>query len=123
MQEDVRRTKKPNPNYFGLGCNLANSLSRRERFAESLAVLRELQPQARRVLGPDHELCLGTTSLLALTLGQDPASSEQDLAQAQSLFQDTLARRRRIFGPAHPETRGLETRWSALLELQELQRG
>ena len=32
-----------------------------------------------------------------------------DLLEAESIMQDVVRRRRRVFGPAHPETRAAET--------------
>ena len=113
------------------GYNLSGSLIALEAWDEARTLLSdELLPAARRSLGADHDLTLGLNQSLAQALKANPASTRDDLRfestptrataasprpafdldtgddlfEADRIMQDVVQRRRRVFGPAHPET-------------------
>ena len=43
-----------------------------------------------------------------------------DLLEAETIMQDVVQRRRRVFGPAHPETRSCESILSAVVRKNKL---
>ncbi len=69
----------------------------REREAE--AIYRRRFEDTHRLLGPDHRLTLETQSSLA-----NLYFIQERLGDAERLFLDVLARRRRVFGESHPAT-------------------
>ena len=75
------------------------------RFAEAKTLLRnELLPLARQSLGPTRGLYMDIEELLVQALRMDPNATRDDLREAETIMQDVLQRRRRVFGPAHPST-------------------
>ena len=92
--------------------------------------LRELLPVARQSLGSKHELTIDLNLKLAATLSNHPESTRDDLRlnkhdvaltrpvfhlntgddllEAETIMEDVVQRRRRVFGPAHPATRAAE---------------
>ena len=62
---------------------------------------------ARQSLGPTRgfkTMCMDTEEWLAEALRRDPDATRDDLREAETIMQDVLQRRRRVFGPAHPKT-------------------
>ena len=106
--------------------NRANSLVALGIWGESRTLLRnQLLPAARRSLGPDHDYTLKLCQTFALALCDNPAchrddprfnqlrrgdatrfnlDTGDDLLEAETIMQDVVRRRRRVFGPAHPAT-------------------
>ena len=77
-------------------------------FAEAKRLLLETLPISQRVLGHDDS----TTLWLCENLGQvtvyDKATPRRELQSVEQLIQDTVSRRRRVLGPAHPDTQRSE---------------
>ena len=97
------------------GNNLVISLDKLGLGHESQPLLRDqLLPAARRSLGSDHALTLALNQNLAAALQFNPKRTRDDLLEAETITQDVLQRRRRVFGPAHPETRKAERALSGL---------
>ena len=90
--------------------NYADSLANCERFEEAKALLRRTMPVARRVLGEGHRLTLKMRWNYAMTLHEDAGATLDDLREAVSTLEDTERFVRRVFGGAHPMTKGMELR-------------
>ena len=76
---------------------------------EATTFLRDqLLPAARQSLEADHHLTLNFNLNLAAALRGNPECTRDDLLEAEAIMQDVLQRRRRVCGPAHPDTRRLE---------------
>jgi hypothetical protein len=74
-----------------------------QRFEEAKRVLRKVIPVAQRVLGTQNELTLSLREDLSrATL--DGESSAKEKRQALRMLEDVAGVRRRVLGPAHPET-------------------
>ena len=74
-----------------------------QRFEEAKRVLRKVIPVAQRVLGTQNELTLSLREDLSrATL--DGESSAEEKRQALRMLEDVAGVRRRVLGPAHPET-------------------
>ena len=41
---------------------------------------------------------------IAVVLQENPERTRDDLLEAETIMQDVVRRRRRVFGPAHPDT-------------------
>jgi len=83
--------------------NVADSLINMQRFEEAKRVLRKVIPVAQRVLGTQNELTLSLREDLSrATL--DGESSAKEKRQALRMLEDVAGVRRRVLGPAHPET-------------------
>ena len=63
---------------------------------------------ARRVLGKDARLTLKMRWSYAMALYSDPAATLDDLSEAVTTLEDTVRLARRVFGSAHPITKGVE---------------
>ena len=87
--------------------NYAMSLLEQNRRKEAKALLRKTLPVVRRVLGDTHEIAFRTRGIYALALYQDPAATLDDLHEAVDTLEDTERISRRVFGGAHPTTKGL----------------
>ena len=110
---------------ISVGTNLLVSLHRLKEFGEATAFSRDqLLPAARRSLGADHNATLRINQYLARALYFDPESTRDDLRfnqlrrgvdairfhlntgddllEAETLMEDVVQRRRRVFGHAHP---------------------
>jgi len=90
------------------GFNLCVSLDRSDLWDEARQFLRQLLPAALRSLGADNDLTLLLNQLLGGVLTNNSDCSRDDLLEAETILQDVLRRRRRVFGPAHPHTRACE---------------
>ena len=71
---------------------------------------------ARQSLGPTHGLCMDTEEWLVEALRRDPNATRDDLCEAETIMQDVLQRRRRVFGPAHPSTAWCEAELARVRE-------
>ena len=117
------------------GGNVVISLNHLELWEESKKLASDqLLPAARRSLGADHDLTLRLNQNLAAALANDPRRTRDDLRlnqrgvasprhdlntgddllEAKTIMQDVVQRRRRVFGPAHPETRHSERSLSVI---------
>ena len=105
------------------GYNLSSSLRKvgLQEEARTL-VCDQLLPVARRSLGPDHDTTIRLNHSLAATIMRSPECTRNDLCfesthdpltcpytgddllEAETIMQDVVRRRRRVLGPAHPET-------------------
>merc|ERR1712129_623828 len=89
--------------------NLCISLKFNGLWDESKSLARDqLLPAARRFLGPDDAITLGINQNLAYELQENPKHTRDDLLESETILRDVVTRRRRVFGPAHPDTRGAE---------------
>jgi len=89
-------------------CDYASSLVDLQRFEEAKALMREVMPVARRVLGESDDLTLRMRLAYARALYKDAAASLNDLREAVTTLEDTVRIRRRVLGGSHPTTKGLE---------------
>ena len=109
------------------GTNLAISLLKLDLWDEARSFsCDQLLPVARQSLGADHDLTLRTRQNIANALADNPERTRDnprsnqhrsvarrrplfylntgdDRLEAESMAQDLIRRRRRIWGPAHPE--------------------
>jgi len=110
LQREVyaRRVARDGISYketIGSGNNLAASLRFFQLWDEAKFLLRDqLLPAARRSLGFDHHLTLMLARNVAVVLVDNPERTCGDLCEAANIIRDVAQRRRRVFGPAHPET-------------------
>jgi len=85
--------------------NMTSSMLKIKRWDDATTLLRDqLLPVARRSLGSDHDLTLALRQNLADALSYNRERTRDDLLEAETILQDVVQRRRRVFGPAHPET-------------------
>jgi len=105
------------------GANLTVSLNQRKLFGETKTLVRDkLLPAARRSLGADHDLTLKLNQNLSAALQLSPEHTRDDLLEAQTIMQDVIQRRRRVFGPAHPNTLRAEAAEATLSRMRQVQR-
>jgi len=88
--------------------NYASSLSSPGRFEEAKTLLRKTIPIARRVLGENHEVTLRIRWIYAEALYRDNGATFDDLRAAVTSLEDMAQTARRVFGGAHPITKGIE---------------
>ena len=88
--------------------NYASTLLDPGRFEEAKSLLREVLPVARRVLGEGHRLALKMRWNYAKALYKDDGATLDDLREAVGTLEDTVRTGRRVFGGAHPTTKGIE---------------
>ena len=88
--------------------NNANSLLELKRFEEAKALLREMMPVARRVLGEDDRLTLKMRKNYSQTLYKDNGATLDDLREAVTTLEDAGRIARRVLGGAHPLTVEIE---------------
>ena len=101
---------------LGHGLNLAGSIAQNGLLDEAKIFARdELLPAARQSLEPDHDIMLNLQHCYADTLICDPMVTRDDLLEAVTIMEDVVQRRRRAFGPAHPQTRDDEDTLSRFL--------
>jgi hypothetical protein len=82
--------------------NLAASLHDLKRFEEAKSLLRNMMPVARRVLGENYELTFAMRMTYARALYKDEGAMLDDLREAETTLEETLATARRVLGGAHP---------------------
>ena len=88
--------------------NYATSLLGFKRFEEARSVLRKATPVARRVRGESNDITLRLRMNYARALFVDPGATLDDLREAVNTIEDTQRIARRVFGGAHPLTKGTE---------------
>ena len=76
-------------------------------FEEANSLLCKMIPVARRVLGESHQLTLRMRGAYAVVLHRKCATLE-DQREAVETLEETARAMRRVFGGAHPITRGIE---------------
>ena len=118
--------------------NIVASMLSLELWDEAKSLGRDhLLPVARQSLGADHDETLKINHRLAAALVDHPESTRDhprfestpiragqktdlntgdDLLEAETIMQDVVQRRRRVFGPAHPDTRFAEGALSLMRE-------
>ena len=90
--------------------NYASSLKRLQRFGEAKSLLRKMMPVARRVLGESHQTTLTMRWIYAEALYMDIRVTLDDLREAVTALEESERIARRVFGGAHPMTKGMELR-------------
>ena len=88
--------------------NYADSLNNLNRFEEAKVLLRKTMPVAQRVLGESDETTMRMRTNYAEALFNDDGAALGDLRKAVATFGDTERTARRVFGGAHPLTKGIE---------------
>ena len=88
--------------------NYANCLNELKRYQEAKKVLRKLMPVAQRILGEDNYLTLLMRWNYAKGLYMNSAATLADLREAVTTLEDAERIARRVFGGAHPLTKGIE---------------
>ena len=84
------------------------SLLDQKRFKEGKSLLLKKIPVVLRVLGTSHEITLSMRLNYAAALCMDDGATLDDLREAVTIYEDMEPIVRRVFGSAHPLTRGLE---------------
>ena len=82
---------------------LAESLHTLRRYAEAKELLRKML-RLSQPLGPDHDQRLRAREQLSRVILEDPDASRADAREAVTILEDTIQRRRRVFGRRHPQT-------------------
>ena len=108
--EWVKRIGPAEKSAITIGCNLGDTLMKVKRFADAKEWLREQLRLARSALGMDDTVSLLVATNLCRACYDDTSDGgcPDDVAEADALLADTIERRRRVFGRAHPETRVVE---------------
>ena len=88
--------------------NYASSLLSLQRFGEVKSLLRKAIPVAPRVLGESDSVTLKMRGCYAEALKSDPGATLDDVREAVTTFEELERTARRVFGVAHPITKGLE---------------
>ena len=88
--------------------NYALSLLDLQRDAEAKSLLREMLPVARRVLGDIDEMTLSMRWMYAAALFRDDNATPDDRREAVTKLEELERIARRVLGPAHPLTKGVE---------------
>jgi len=88
--------------------NYASSLNRLERFGEAKSLLRKTVPVTRRILGESNVGTLRVRSVYAEALYRDDGATFDDLHEAVTTLEEIEQTARRVFGGAHPLTKGIE---------------
>ena len=70
--------------------------------------MRKIIPVAQRVLGGSDYLTLTMRWNYVRALYDDPAATRGDLREAVTTLEELAPTARRVFGTAHPLTRGIE---------------
>ena len=94
---------------IGAANNLSATLTMANLHEEAVSFGREQLPIARRALGPDHIHSVRLAANLSSNILTNPKCSRDEALEAQALIEDTLERKRRVFGRAHPTTQKSET--------------
>jgi len=88
--------------------NYADLLKNLKRFEEAKALLRQMIPMSRRVLGESAQITLKMRTIYALVLREDPGATLDNLREAVEMFEETARIARRVLGGAHPLTADIE---------------
>ena len=88
--------------------NYAIALLNLKRIEEAKALLRKSVPTAGRVLGENDQLTLKMRKMYARALYEDASATLDDLREAVTTLEDIERTARRVFGGAHPTTKGIE---------------
>ena len=88
--------------------NYAESLRNLERFTEAKSLLRKTMPVARRVLGENHEITHKMLWIHAEMLCEDDSTTLDDLRELVTTLEDSARGARRVYGSAHPFSKGCE---------------
>ena len=88
--------------------NYARSLINLKCFDDAKALMRNVMPVARRVLGENREITLRTRWIYARAFYEDPAATFAHLCEAVATLENTVRIARRVLGGAHPTTTRIE---------------
>ena len=88
--------------------NYASSLNQLRRFEEAKSLLRKTVPVTRRILGESNAGTLRTRSVYAEALYSDDGATLDDLREAVTTNEEIARTARRVFGGAHPITKGID---------------
>ncbi len=88
--------------------NYATSFLPLRRFEEARSLLRRTMPVARRALGESNETALRMRGVYAVAFYEDPTATLDGLREAVATLEDAERIARRVFGGAHPLTKGIE---------------
>ena len=88
--------------------NYAASLINLERYVEAKSLLRKTIPVERRILGDNDRLAFQMRKAYAQALYKDDGATVDDLREAVTTLEEIEPIARRVFGGAHPMTRGIE---------------
>ena len=101
------KLEEENHNTFREANNYASSLIELQHYAEARSLLRRTMPVTRRVLGENDETTLRMRWLYGRVLYRDDAATLDDLHEAVTTLEDMVPIARRVFGGAHPLTKGI----------------
>ena len=88
--------------------NYALTLLDLKRHAEAESLLRRMVPVARRALGDSDEMTLSMRWMYAVALFRDDNATPDDRREAVTKLEELERIARRVLGPAHPLTKGVE---------------
>ncbi|CAH0377314.1 unnamed protein product [Pelagomonas calceolata] len=88
--------------------NCARNLVHAQRHEEAKSRVRTLMPVARRVLGESHSITLTMRLIYAGALYRDDDATLEHIREAVNELEDADRIARRVFGGAHPLTKGME---------------
>ena len=97
-------------------CNLAQSLLNMHQYEESVRIARRHAGPAQKKFGADHHLVLKLQQLIATSCVL-AATSRKEVTDALNSMRAVYERRLRVFGAAHPQTKGCE---EELAEIREM---
>ena len=97
-----------NDQTLGLALNYASALGVLGRFEEAKSLLRKSIPVARRVLGEEFNTTVLMGRLYAEALCKDGRASRDDKVEAVAMLEELSPIARRVFGPLHPTTTGIQ---------------
>ena len=101
--EELKLYGRHNKQTLESASNYAMTLLDLERFEEAKILLHKVAPVAQRVCGAEHDLTLSLREDLSRAI-LDGESSAEEKRQALRMLEDVAGVRRRVLGPAHPET-------------------
>ena len=98
---------------FTCSLNLAISLHGTRRYSEAISFMREQLPKARRALKAEHDIIIHFRwtygSALLWAYRDNPAeASRDDLAESTAVLEELSRTSRRVLGPSHPFTEGIQ---------------
>jgi hypothetical protein len=109
---------------FTCSLNLAISLHGTRRYSEAISFMREQLPKARRAFGAEHDIVIhfrwtyGVALLDGSRTKDKHEASRDDLAESTAVLEEVSRTSRRVLGPSHPFTKGIQR--DLLLAQEEL---
>ena len=100
--------KLPSDDRFHAALALSGSLVATKLFPEAISFLAAQMPKAQRAFGAEHDIVMRLRWSYGDVLHQDIGTSRDDVVEATTLLEELFSTARRIYGPAHPVTAGIQ---------------